>query len=184
MNLSISEKENSFDISPISIGTLIYSPLITPPDGTLPTDGAYYDPNSSEYKDLFYIIGYRFGKRAGDSFFRVPNILTDYHLRAPDTLLFNTAGNTVISHSHSAVASTAAGAHTHDFYLERYFANVNNTTLMSEGTGTATTAGVTETLSLSSTGLHNHESISSYSSGETTQPPTVGMFLYIVYRRM
>ena len=183
MNLSISEKENSFDTSPISIGTLIYSPLTTPPAGTLPTDGAYYDPNSAEYKDLFYIIGYRFGKRTADSFFRVPYISSEYHLRAPNTLLFNTAGNTVMSHSHGAVASTYDGAHTHDFYLERYFADANNKAPMAEGTGTESTAGVTATLSLSSTGLHNHDS-GSYYSGGTTQPPNVGMFLYIVYRRM
>jgi hypothetical protein len=184
MSLSILEKEDRFDTSPISIGTLIYSPLTTPPTGTIPTDGAYYDPNSAEYKDLFYIIGYRFGKRTADSFFRVPNISSEYHLRAPNTLLFNTAGNTVMSHSHGAVASSLDGAHTHDFYLERYFANVNNRTSMAEGTGTATTAGVTATLSLSSTGLHNHDSVSVNYSGGTTQPPNVGMFLYIVYRRM
>ena len=185
MSLSILEIDSVFDLSPIPVGSLIYSPLVVPPTGTIPTDGAYYDPKSAEYKDLFYVIGYRFGKRASDSFFQVPNIPTEYHLRSPgfrDQHIFAFRGNTLMSHSHGSAATTNDGSHTHSFFMERIFDNGTSPTTIAQGTGAATTASVTEAMSLSAVSTHNH-SAWVYSSGGTTQPPNVGMFLYLVYRR-
>lgn len=168
-----------------SIGSIVYSHSPTAPSGTLPLNGAYYDPKDPKYLKLFRRIGYRFGKNA-EGHFRVPLLSTFLSIHNPagtgsygrNQTVFLERRATIRQHSHGSGSTSRSGDHSHSFSIT----NVSiGGTPGTNGTGSPNCTSAPSSPSLGSSGNHSHSASANQAGMSNWRPACVISRGYIIY---